>query len=139
MDSRVAARPPGDRPRPDDNRARSRSWRPGPDLVVLPEAFARDFGEAGSDVSPYAEPVDGPFAREVARVAERPGTTVVAGMFEKSPTRTGPSTPSSPRGPAQATYRKIHLYDSFGYRESDRLTGGPVEPVVVDVGGFRSG
>ena len=26
------------------------------------------------------------------------------------------------RGAAEATYRKIHLYDSFGYRESDRLT-----------------
>ena len=41
------------------------------DLVVFPEAFARDFGEAGSDVSAYAEPLDGPFATEVARVAER--------------------------------------------------------------------
>ena len=30
------------------------------DLVVLPEAYARDFGEAGSDISAYAEPVDGP-------------------------------------------------------------------------------
>ena len=28
------------------------------------------------------------------------------------------------RGSATADYRKIHLYDSFGYRESDRLTGG---------------
>ena len=52
------------------------------DLIVFPEAFARDFGEAGSDVSAYAEPLDGPFATEVARVAEERGATVVAGMFE---------------------------------------------------------
>ena len=39
----------------------------------------------------------------------------------------------------RASYRKIHLYDSFGYKESDRLRGRPVEPVLVDVGGFRVG
>ncbi|MGB0099403.1 MAG: nitrilase-related carbon-nitrogen hydrolase, partial [Nocardioides sp.] len=34
-----------------------------------------------------------------------------------------------------------HLYDSFGYRESDRLTAGPTGSAwpVVDVGGFRIG
>jgi predicted amidohydrolase len=42
-------------------------------------------------------------------------------------------------GASRATYRKIHLYDSFGYRESDRLTGGPLEPAVVDVAGWRVG
>jgi predicted amidohydrolase len=35
--------------------------------------------------------------------------------------------------------RKVHLYDSFGYRESDKLRPGPVEPVVLDVGPVRVG
>ena len=39
----------------------------------------------------------------------------------------------------RASYRKIHLYDSFGYRESDRLTAGEIEPVLVDVGGVSVG
>ena len=39
----------------------------------------------------------------------------------------------------RATYRKIHLYDSFGFRESDRLTAGEVDPVVVEVGGVTVG
>ena len=39
----------------------------------------------------------------------------------------------------RASYRKIHLYDSFGYQESARLVAGPVEPVLVDVDGFRVG
>ena len=52
------------------------------DLVVLPEAFARDFGEAGSDLSAFAEPLPGPFADAVAVAAAERGTTVVAGMFE---------------------------------------------------------
>ena len=81
---RVAAGP-GGRPAssPAANRARLRELTPdGADLVVFPEAFARDFGEAGSDVSAYAEPLDGPFATEVAGWPRERGTTVVAGMFE---------------------------------------------------------
>ena len=54
------------------------------DLVVFPEAFARDFGKPGSDVSEYAEPLDGPFVTELEQVAKERGTTVVAGMFETS-------------------------------------------------------
>ena len=56
----------------------------GADLVVLPEAFARDFGEPGSDLAPYAEPLDGEFVTEVERVAKLRETTVVAGMFERT-------------------------------------------------------
>ena len=37
------------------------------------------------------------------------------------------------------TYRKIHLYDSFGYRESDTVGAGAIEPVVVDVRGVPVG
>jgi predicted amidohydrolase len=125
---------------PEENRARLAELTPDDaDLVVFPEAFARDFGEAGSDVSGYAEPLDGPFAREVARVAAERGTTVVAGMFEPGEDPGRPFNTLVVRGGVEATYRKIHLYDSFGYRESDRLTAGPTEPVVIEVGGFAVG
>ena len=110
-----------------------------PDLVVLPEAFARDFGEAGSDVGPYAEPVDGPFATEVARVAAARGTTVLAGMFEASDDPTRPWNTLVMRGEATADYRKIHLYDSFGYRESDRLSAGDIDDVTVKFGDLTVG
>jgi predicted amidohydrolase len=112
---------------------------PGADLVVLPEAFARDFGEAGSDVSGFAEPLDGPFGTELERVAEAASCTVVAGMFEVADDPGRPYNTLLVAGAARAAYRKIHLYDSFGYRESDRLTGGAPEPVVVDVAGWRVG
>jgi predicted amidohydrolase len=122
------------------NRGRLEELVPdGADLVVLPEAWARDFGEAGSDVSAYAEPVDGPFAGELERVAAARGTTVVAGMFETGADPSRPFNTLLVRGRARAEYRKIHLYDSFGYRESDRLSAGEPEPVVVDVAGFRVG
>jgi deaminated glutathione amidase len=125
---------------PDDNRGLLAALAPADaDLVVFPEAFARDFGEAGSDVSAYAEPLAGPFATEVARVAGERGTTLVAGMFEVGDDPQRPFNTLVVRGGAEASYRKIHLYDSFGFRESDRLTAGPLEPVLVDVAGFRLG
>jgi deaminated glutathione amidase len=129
---------------PEVNRARLDELAPDDaDLVVFPEAFARDFGEAGSDVSAYAEAYDGPFASEVARVAEARGTTVVAGMFESSDDPARPFNTLVVRGAASADYRKIHLYDSFGYRESDRLMAGPLEgphgAALVKVGEFTVG
>ncbi len=111
----------------------------GAELVVLPEAFARDFGKAGSDVSADAEPTDGPFATEVERLAGAHGTSVVAGMFETSEDPARPWNTLVLRGESRADYRKIHLYDSFGYRESDRLLAGPPNPVVVDVAGWAVG
>ena len=112
---------------------------PRPDLVVLPEAYARDFGRPGSDLGGEAEPVDGPFATELERVAREAGTTAVAGMFEAGDDPARPFNTLVLRGAASADYRKIHLYDSFGYRESDRLTGGALAPVVVEVGGWQVG
>ncbi len=125
---------------PADNRARlAAGVTPGADLVVFPEAFARDFGQAGSDISAFAEPLDGPFAQEVSQAAEAAATTVVAGMFEIGEDPARPYNTLVVGGAAKASYRKIHLYDSFGYRESDRLTGGAPEPVVVAVAGWQVG
>ena len=112
---------------------------PGADLVVFPEATARDFGSPGSDVSGFAEDVDGPFATTLAAVAADRSATLVAGMFERSPDPARPYNTLLVRGAARASYRKIHLYDSFGYRESDRLVGGEWEPVVLELGGLRIG
>jgi deaminated glutathione amidase len=111
------------------------------ELVVFPEVFMRDFGSPGSDVGPHAEPLDGPFVSRLHEVAAAHGTTVVAGMFEVSddPARPYNTLVVVDRSGVRATYRKIHLYDSFGYRESDRLLAGPLEPVLLDLGGFTVG
>ena len=125
---------------PATNRDRLAELTPaGADLVVFPEAFARDFGEAGSDVSAYAEGLDGPFAQQVEATAADRATTIVAGMFETSADPARPHNTLVMRGAAEAAYRKVHLYDSFGYRESDRLLAGPAEPTLVTVGGWRVG
>jgi predicted amidohydrolase len=126
---------------PADNRARLADLVPDDvDLVVLPEAFARDFGEPGSDQAAEAEPLDGPFVTEVARLAGVRGTTIVAGLFERAAEAGGPPYNTVVvRGAAHADYRKIHLYDSFGYRESDVLTPGATTPVTFELGDLTVG
>ncbi len=121
--------------------ARIAESEPRPDLVVFPEAFMRDFGAPGSDVSGFAEPVDGPFVARLTELAKAHEVTLVAGMFEASgdPARPYNTLVVVDRAGLRASYRKIHLYDSFGYRESDRLTAGEIAPVVVEVGGFAVG
>ncbi|MEP7090954.1 MAG: carbon-nitrogen hydrolase family protein [Nocardioidaceae bacterium] len=130
---------------PVENRAglSALSGRIEPDtgLVLLPEAAMRDFGAPGSDLGAFAEPLDGPFVTALSGFAEEHRTTVVAGMFEVSddPARPWNTLAVVDAGGLRASYRKIHLYDSFGYRESDRLCAGDLEPVLVDVGGVRVG
>lgn len=114
---------------------------PRPDLVVLPEVIMRDFGSPGSDVSVFAEELDGPFVQRLTGLAAEHDVTLVAGMFERSEDPARPYNTLAVvdgRG-LRASYRKIHLYDSFGYKESDRLLPGDPEPAVVDVAGIRVG
>jgi predicted amidohydrolase len=110
------------------------------DLVVLPEATMHDFGSADHDLAAAAEPLDGPFVAMLAEHARRLDSTIIAGMFEHTddlPFNTLVAV--APDGSLVAAYRKIHLYDSFGYRESERLSAGDIEPVVIDVAGMATG
>lgn len=112
----------------------------GLDLVVLPEGAMHDFGRPEDDLGAVAEPLDGPFVQLLAAHARRLDATVVGGMFEATdglPFNT--LVAIGPDGALRHTYRKIHLYDSFGYRESDRLRPGDIAPVVIDVAGYHVG
>jgi deaminated glutathione amidase len=111
----------------------------GAALVVFPEATMCRFGVP---LAPIAEPVDGPWADGVRRIAADSGVTVIAGMFTPAGdgrvTNTliaaGPGTPNQP----DAHYDKIHLYDAFGFTESRTVAPGR-EPVVITVEGVGVG
>lgn len=114
----------------------------GPDVVVLPEAIMADFAAEGGSVGKQAEPLDGDFVRMVREAAREHGTAIVAGMFETSCDEARPYNTLlavGSDGELLGAYRKIHLYDAFGYRESDQLTAGDVAPVVVDIAGWKLG
>jgi predicted amidohydrolase len=111
------------------------------DLVVLPEATARDFGKSGSRLAEEAEGIDGPFVGLLTDLAGRHGQTIVAGMFERAddPDRPFSTVVVVDQTGLRASYRKMHLYDSFGVRESDVLSAGPMEPRLVEIGGMTWG
>jgi deaminated glutathione amidase len=107
--------------------------RQGADLIVVPEGSMHDFGPPDLPLGPVAQRVDGMFVSTIADLARETGSTVVAGMFESAPDSARPFNTLvaiGPDGTLTATYRKAHLYDSFGYRESDRLSAGDGEPVT---------
>jgi deaminated glutathione amidase len=114
----------------------------GARVVVFPEATMCRFGVP---LAPIAEPVDGPWADGVRRIAADADITVIVGMFSPADDgrvyntllAVGPVGPGTPNQP-DTHYHKIHLYDAFGFTESRTVAPGR-EPVVIDVDGVGVG
>jgi deaminated glutathione amidase len=109
----------------------------GADLAVFPEATQVRFG---SDLQAAAEPLDGPFCSGLAAAAKDTGVGLVAGVFEPAPDGRVYNTAVvfDGRGELVASYRKLHLFDAFGHRESDQVAAGSA-PVVCTLAGVRAG
>ncbi|MEV5016143.1 carbon-nitrogen hydrolase family protein [Streptomyces sp. NPDC053780] len=107
----------------------------GARAVVFPEATMACFG---TPLAPLAEPLDGPWADGVRRIAASTGTVVVAGMFTPAAGGRVANTLLATGAGVEASYDKIHLYDAFGFRESDTVAAGSAT-TVIDVDGVRLG
>ena len=109
----------------------------GARLAVLPEATSVRFGR---DALAAAEPLDGPFVTGLAEAAREHGVAVLAGVFEPAGDGRVYNTTVAidEQGRIAGTYRKIHLFDSFGARESQFVAPGDT-PVVVELAGLRIG
>jgi predicted amidohydrolase len=88
-----------------------------------------------------AERLDGPFVTELGALAAQHGTAIVCGINEA--TEEGDRIQNTllaidASGDVVATYRKLHLYDAFGYTESSLVRPGEIEPPqTFSVGGQR--
>ena len=109
----------------------------GAELAVFPEGTQARFG---TDLLAAAEPTDGAFCHGLAGAARDHGVAVVAGVFEPGPDGRVYNTlvAIDAVGRLAATYRKIHLFDALGQRESDLVAAGN-EPTVTELGGLRVG
>lgn len=110
-------------------------------LIVMPEYLMADpTGLGPRSLAGIAEPVGGPWTRWVEQLSREYGTCIVASMYEA-----GPGMPyntlllSTPERGVIYTYRKTHLFDALGYRESSILTPGSEPPRVVEACGLKLG
>lgn len=107
----------------------------GAELVVFPEATMCAFGNPLRDI---AEAIDGTWAGSVRSIAVDLGIVIVAGMFTPGEAGRVRNT-LLVTGPGVDThYDKIHLFDAFGYTESDTVDAGSL-PVIFSVNGITLG
>ena len=111
--------------------------RGGAALAVFPEATMVRFG---SDLRAAAEPLDGPFCSGLAAACASTGVAAVAGVFEPAPDGRVYNTAVafSESGSLVASYRKLHLFDALGQRESDLVAPGSA-PVIASLAGVPVG
>ncbi|MFD6178123.1 MULTISPECIES: nitrilase-related carbon-nitrogen hydrolase [unclassified Isoptericola] len=86
--------------------------------------------------------VTGAFPAVTGSVPAITGTTPAVGSAPEAPTRAFNTVVAvDATGALVGAYRKVHLYDAFGTRESDRLEPGPagVPPLVIRLGDLTFG
>lgn len=102
----------------------------GAELIVFPEAMSCSFARPRIEA---AEPFDGPWAGAVRELAAELGVVIVVGLFT---TTGGPKVRNTllVTGPGlEARYDKLHLFDAYGYAESDQIEAGEAV-VTVPIG-----
>jgi predicted amidohydrolase len=107
----------------------------GAALVVFPEATMCRFGVP---LGPVAEPVSGPWAERVRKIAADGEVTVVAGMFTPAADGRVYNTLLATGPEVEASYDKIHLFDAFGFTESRTVAAG-TKPVRIEIGDVTVG
>lgn len=114
-----------------------------PDLMIFPECFMSHF-PVGTDRATKlgtAQYLDGPFVTGMRKLAKDNGIWIIFGMNEKV------EDPADDRnynctvvlnaeGEIVTSYRKTHLYDAFGFKESDDNKPGTAlfEPIDTPFG-----
>lgn len=108
----------------------------GSDLVAFPE-FLMAFSpasESAEELTLVAEAVDGPFTAAIRDRAKAAKLGVLAAIYESSPIANRVYDSAvwiDAAGDIASVYRKLHLYDAFGFKESDKFhPGNDIAPLV---------
>ncbi|MBY8862554.1 carbon-nitrogen hydrolase family protein [Nocardia sp. CA2R105] len=115
----------------------------GARVVVAPEYSMFAVTRLDQRVIDAAEPLTGRYVTGLRGLAAEFGVHLVAGVVEAG----GPSglvyntlVAAAPDAEFAAVYRKVHLYDAFGFRESDIVLPGPItEPATFTADGVVFG
>jgi deaminated glutathione amidase len=106
------------------------------EAIAFPEflmAFSPS-SQTAEELTHIAESIDGPFVSALRETAKVSTVAVVATIYEKStvPNRVYDTAVwIDALGNIASVYRKLHLYDAFGFKESDKFhPGADVAPLV---------
>ncbi|ROS60647.1 putative amidohydrolase [Curtobacterium sp. PhB172] len=125
----------------------------GAALLVTPEYSSYFSADIDDRFVAAAQSLDGPFVSGLRDIARDTGVALIIGIAETTDAETtDAATPAGPTrfrntlvavlptGELAAIYRKVHLYDAFGSRESDRIeSGDPEQLPVFEFEGLRIG
>ena len=108
----------------------------GSKLCAFPEfmMFYSPSSQSAEELSLLAEKISGEFVTSISEAARQHSIQVVGTFYEKSPERNRVYDTSfliDRNGKVAARYRKIHLYDALGFRESRKLFPGSSVPRPV--------
>lgn len=110
-------------------------------LCTFPEfmMFYTSSSQSPMDLASLAETSDGEFVSTIANCAKENSIQVVGTFYEKSNKIDKVYDTSflvNEKGKVLSKYRKIHLYDALGFKESKKLASGSkiVKPVKTSIG-----
>ena len=114
------------------------------ELIAFPE-FLMAFSpstQGADELTKIAESADGPFISSLRDAAKAAGIAVVATIYENSTTPNRVFDTAmwiDGQGNIAEVYRKLHLYDAFGFKESDKFHPGADVPAPVRSGESQFG
>ena len=113
----------------------------GAQLVVFPEEAMFSEQLLGEDFEELVLRGWSGFVQQLSFLAAQTGVAVIAGGYEGSADGRPYNTlvAVDAQGAILGTYRKLHLYDAFSHRESDRIRPGDKGVTVVRIGELAVG
>ena len=101
----------------------------GAELCAFPEfmMFYTNSSQTPSQLASLAEKINGKFVSDIQSTAQKNHIQVVGTFYEKSKKKNRVYDSSfliNKTGKIVSTYRKIHLYDALGFKESKKMTPG---------------
>ena len=101
--------------------------------------FYTNSSQTPKQLANLAETINGNFVSTIAETAKENQIQIVGSFYEKSRKKDRVYDTSfviSELGKVISTYRKIHLYDALGFRESDKMVAGSKieKPVKTSIG-----
>lgn len=102
----------------------------GATVVVFPEYSSYFVDPFDESLAAHAQDIDGPFTQGLRALAAERSATIVAGLLERAGDgrRVRNTVVAVDASGVVARYRKLHLYDAFGQRESDWVEPGDLDP-----------